>query len=189
MKRIFDITVVLLMAVLWLPLVVLIGVAVLIGLGRPIFFVQERAGLKGRPFKLVKFRTMRPGTGPDEERLTRTGRVLRSSSLDELPEIWNVLKGEMSLVGPRPLLMRYLPRYTPEQARRHEAVPGITGWAQVNGRNAITWEQRFTYDVWYVDNRNVWLDIKILGMTVWRVLTRQGISAAGEATMGEFEGK
>ena len=175
MKRIFDITVVLLTAVLWLPLAVLIGVAVLIGLGRPIFFVQERAGLKGKPFKLVKFRTMRPGPGPDEERLTGTGRFLRSSSLDELPELWNVLKGEMSLVGPRPLLTRYLPRYTPEQARRHEAVPGITGWAQVNGyrgetKDSVLMEKRIEYDLWYIENWTPWLDIQILFLTVWNMI-------------------
>jgi len=128
------------------------------------------------------------GSESDAERLTRIGRFLRAASLDELPELLNVLKGEMSLVGPRPLLMRYLPRYTPEQMRRHEVRPGITGWAQVNGRNAITWEQKFAYDVWYVDNRSFWLDMKILWLTAWRVITRQGISAEGEATMGEFVG-
>lgn len=188
MKRIFDITVVLLMAVLWLPLAVFVALAVLIGLGRPIFFVQERAGLAGKPFKLIKFRTMRTGAGPDEERLTGLGRLLRSSSLDELPEVWNVLKGEMSLVGPRPLLVRYLPRYTRKQARRHEVLPGITGWAQVNGRNAITWEQKFDYDVWYVEHGCLWVDIKVLSLTFWHVLARKGISAEGEATMGEFGG-
>jgi len=188
MKRMFDITVVLLTAAVWLPLAFLVGFAVLIGLGRPIFFVQERAGLKGKPFKLAKFRTMRTGAGPDEERLTGLGRFLRSSSLDELPEVWNVLKGEMSLVGPRPLLVRYLPRYTQEQARRHEVLPGITGWAQVNGRNAISWEQKFTYDLWYVEHRCLWVDIKILFLTFWHVLARKGISAEGEATVGEFLG-
>ncbi len=188
MKRLFDATAVALTAVLWLPLLAVVSLAVRIGLGRPVFFVQERAGLNGKPFKLVKFRTMLTGAGPDEARLTGLGRFLRSSSLDELPEVWNVLKGEMSLVGPRPLLVRYLPRYTREQARRHEVLPGITGWAQVNGRNAITWEQKFAYDVWYVEHRCLWVDIKVLFLTVWHVLARKGISAAGEATMGEFGG-
>ena len=157
-------------------------------MSRPVFFVQERAGLGGRPFKLIKLRTMRDGTGSDAERLTRLGKWLRATSLDELPELWNVLRGDMSLVGPRPLLMRYLPRYSQEQARRHEVLPGLTGWAQVNGRNALNWERKFEYDVWYVDNQSVWIDIKILWLTAWRVLTRQGISADGEATMSEFMG-
>jgi lipopolysaccharide/colanic/teichoic acid biosynthesis glycosyltransferase len=153
-----------------------------------VFFVQERPGLRGKPFKLIKFRTMREGNGTDAERLTRVGKVLRVASLDELPEFWNVLKGEMSLVGPRPLLMRYLDRYTPQQARRHEVLPGITGWAQVHGRNAISWEQKFACDVWYVEHQSLGLDLKILWLTVWQVLTRKGIRAAGEATMGEFWG-
>ena len=157
-------------------------------MSRPVFFVQERAGLAGKPFKVIKLRTMRDGTGSDAERLTRLGKWLRATSLDELPELWNVLRGEMSLVGPRPLLIRYLPRYTSEQARRHEVLPGLTGWAQVNGRNALNWERKFEYDVWYVDNQSVWIDIKILWLTAWRVLTRQGISADGEATMSEFMG-
>lgn len=188
MKRLLDITFVLLTAVLWLPLLAAVGLMVQIGLGRPVFFAQERPGLGGRPFKLIKFRTMRDGEGTDAERLTRQGRWLRSTSLDELPELLNVLKGDMSLVGPRPLLMRYLPRYTPEQARRHEVRPGMTGWAQVNGRNALSWERKFEYDRWYVDNRSLWLDVKILCLTVWRVLSRQGINADGEATMEEFMG-
>jgi len=188
MKRLFDITLVLLMAVLWLPLLVIVGLIMRIGIGRPVFFVQERPGLGGRPFRLIKFRTMRNGAGADAERLTRLGRWIRSASLDELPELWNVLKGDMSLVGPRPLLMRYLARYTPEQARRHEVRPGITGWAQVHGRNALGWEQKFAYDVWYVDHRTFGLDLKILWLTVGRVLMRQGISADGEATMEEFMG-
>ena len=189
MKRLFDITLVLLTAAVWLPLGAVVALAVRMALGAPVFFVQERPGLGGRPFKLIKFRTMRDGEGTDAERLTRLGRRLRAASLDELPELWNVLRGDMSLVGPRPLLMRYLSRYTPEQARRHEVRPGITGWAQVNGRNALSWEQKFTYDVWYVDHRFLVLDLKILGLTVWQVLSRRGISAAGEATMGEFFGK
>ena len=155
-------------------------------MGRPVFFVQERPGLNGKPFRLIKFRTMREGTGGDAERLTQLGKILRATSLDELPELWNVLRGEMSLVGPRPLLMRYLPRYTTEQARRHEVRPGITGWAQVNGRNALNWEQKFEYDVWYVDHQSFWLDMKILWLTVWQVVARRGINAEGEATMGEF---
>ena len=188
MKRAFDILVVVLAAPLWVSLLALVGVVVRVGLGRPVFFVQERPGLGGRPFRLIKFRTMRDGDGGDAERLTRVGRFLRAASLDELPELLNVLKGEMSLVGPRPLLMRYLPRYTPEQARRHEARPGSTGWAQVNGRNAITWQQKFAYDVWYVDNRSFWLDVKILWLTVWRVVSRTGINAEDDVTMSEFQG-
>ncbi len=188
MKRLLDLSLILLTAALWMPLLLLVALAVRIGLGRPVLFVQERPGLKGIPFRLIKFRTMRGGAGSDAERLTRLGRWLRASSLDELPELWNVLKGEMSLVGPRPLLMRYLPLYTQAQARRHEVRPGLTGWAQVNGRNALGWEQKFAYDVWYVEHHNVWLDLKILWLTVWRVVARRGVSAEGEATMGEFLG-
>ena len=188
MKRAFDITLVLLTAFLWLPVLLATGLAVWFGLGRPVFFVQERPGLVGRPFRLIKFRSMREGRASDAERLTRLGRVLRAWSLDELPELLNVLKGDMSLVGPRPLLMQYLARYTPEQARRHEVRPGLTGWAQVNGRNAISWEQKFEYDVWYVEHRNLRLDLRILLMTVWQVLSCKGIHADGEATMGEFWG-
>lgn len=163
-------------------------------LGSPVLFCQVRPGLQGRPFTMVKFRTMtdeRDPDGallPDAQRLSSFGRFLRASSLDELPELWNVLKGEMSLVGPRPLLMEYLPLYTPEQARRHEVRPGITGWAQVNGRNAISWADKFALDVWYVDHRSLWLDVKILWLTVRKVLLRDGISAAGEATMTKFTG-
>jgi len=186
MKRLFDILVVVLTAVVWVPLLLCTMAVVGAALGRPIFFAQERAGRNGRPFRLVKLRTMREGDGPDAERLTRVGRWLRATSLDELPELWHVLTGEMSLVGPRPLPVRYLPRYSPQQARRHEVRPGITGWAQINGRNTLTWEQKFAYDVWYVDHRSFWLDLKILWLTVWQVLARRGISAEGEATMGEF---
>jgi lipopolysaccharide/colanic/teichoic acid biosynthesis glycosyltransferase len=163
-------------------------------LGSPVLFTQVRPGLHGMPFRMVKFRTMadtRDASGallPDAERLTPFGRFLRASSLDELPELWNVLKGEMSLVGPRPLLMEYLTLYTPEQARRHEVRPGITGWAQVNGRNAISWADKFALDVWYVDHRSLWLDVRILWLTVRKVLVRDGISAAGEATMPKFKG-
>ncbi len=176
---------------------VLLAVALMIRrrMGRPVFFRQVRPGLHGRPFEMIKFRTMRDAADAegnplsDSERLTRLGRFLRSSSLDELPELWNVLRGEMSLVGPRPLLMEYLPLYSPEQARRHEVRPGITGWAQVNGRNAISWDERFALDVWYVDNRSLRLDLRIIWLTVRKVLKREGISAAGEATMPKFTGK
>ncbi|HMY81583.1 MAG TPA: sugar transferase, partial [Agitococcus sp.] len=174
----------------------IIVVAILVNskLGSPIFFKQIRPGLGGKPFKMVKFRTMLDAVDsqgnplPDEVRLTDFGKFLRSTSLDELPELWNVLKGDMSLVGPRPLLMEYLPLYSADQARRHEVRPGVTGWAQINGRNAISWEQKFELDTWYVDNQSLWLDIKILFLTVWKVVHRDGISAAGEATMTRFTG-
>lgn len=194
MKRIFDVLVAALALVLLaLPLAILI-VLVRRRLGSPVFFRQVRPGRNGKPFMMIKFRTMtdaRDEQGallPDGERLTAFGRFLRSSSLDELPELWNVLKGEMSLVGPRPLLMAYLPLYSAQQARRHEVRPGITGWAQVNGRNALSWDEKFRLDVWYVDHRSLWLDIKILWLTVRKVLIRDGISAAGEATMPAFTG-
>ena len=194
MKRILDITAsALALLLLALPLLILIWL-VRRKLGSPVFFRQTRPGLHGRPFEMVKFRTMTDARGPDgvllpdAERLTPFGRFLRSTSLDELPELWNVLKGDMSLVGPRPLLMEYLPLYSPEQARRHAVRPGVTGWAQVNGRNAISWEQKFDLDVWYVDHQSLWLDIKILWLTVKKVLVREGISAAGEATMAKFSG-
>jgi lipopolysaccharide/colanic/teichoic acid biosynthesis glycosyltransferase len=188
LKRLADVSLSAMGLVLLLPLLLVVALLVLIDIGSPILFAQERPGLHGRPLRLVKFRTMRQGPGTDAERLTRLGRLLRRLSIDELPQLWNVLKGEMSLVGPRPLLMEYLDRYTPEQARRHEARPGITGWAQVNGRNAIGWEQKFALDVWYVDNRSFWLDIRILALTAWKVLKREGISQEGEATMEEFLG-
>ena len=194
MKRLFDIVVsACALLVLALPILVVIWM-VRRKLGSPVFFAQVRPGMHGKPFKMVKFRSMTSERGtdgellPDAERLTPFGRFLRSTSLDELPELWNVLKGDMSLVGPRPLLMEYLPLYSPEQARRHEVRPGITGWAQVNGRNAISWEDKFKLDVWYVDHCSLWLDIKILWLTVKKVLVREGISAAGEATMGKFTG-
>lgn len=194
MKRFVDFLGTLLgLLVLSLPLLVLIWL-VRHKLGNPVFFRQVRPGLHGKPFEMVKFRTMtseRDPNGqmlPDAVRLTPFGRFLRTTSLDELPELWNVLKGDMSLVGPRPLLTEYLPLYTPEQARRHEVRPGITGWAQVNGRNAISWEDKFALDVWYVNHQNLWLDIKILWLTVRKVLRRDGISAAGEATMMRFTG-
>lgn len=194
MKRCFDLVVaVMALLALALPLLVLAGL-IRRKLGSPVLFRQVRPGLNGQPFEMVKFRTMTDERGadrallPDAQRLTPFGRFLRASSLDELPELWNVLKGDMSLVGPRPLLMEYLPLYTAEQARRHQVRPGITGWAQVNGRNAISWQDKFALDVWYVDNRSIWLDLKILWMTVRKVLIRDGISAAGEATMTRFIG-
>jgi len=177
------------------PLLLLTALTIWLTMGRPILFRQVRPGLKGKPFESYKFRTMvdlRNEQGfplPDEQRLTPVGRFLRSSSLDELPQFFNVLRGDMSLVGPRPLLMEYLGRYTPEQARRHEVRPGITGWAQVNGRNSLSWDQKFQLDVWYVDHWSLWLDLKILVMTIGRVLRRDGISAPGHLTMPEFLGE
>jgi lipopolysaccharide/colanic/teichoic acid biosynthesis glycosyltransferase len=194
MKRLFDIVVATFaLAVFALPLLCLV-LLVRRKLGRPAFFRQVRPGIGGKPFEMVKLRTMtdaRDAHGallPDSERLTPFGRFLRSTSLDELPELWNVLKGDMSLVGPRPLLMEYLPLYSAEQYRRHEVRPGITGWAQINGRNALSWTQKFQLDVWYVENRSIWLYIKILWLTVKKVIVRDGISAAGEATMSKFTG-
>lgn len=186
MKRLFDLAIIVLLAPVWIPVAAVVALAVWVCLGRPVLFAQDRAGLNGRPFTLYKFRTMREGDGPDAERLTRFGRFLRASSLDELPELWNVLKGQMSLVGPRPLPVRYLPRYTPEQNRRHEVRPGITGWAQVHGRNALDWEAKFRYDVDYVDSRSIGLDLKILWMTLAQVVVARDISHANEATMSEF---
>ena len=192
MKRVFDLVVSTLGLVLLAGPLALLAWQVRRELGSPVLFTQVRPGLHGKPFRMVKFRSMRDARDasgallPDAERLTPFGRFLRSSSLDELPELWNVLRGEMSLVGPRPLLMEYLPLYSPEQSRRHEVRPGITGWAQVNGRNAISWPDKFTLDVWYVDNRSLWLDVRILWLTVRKVLVRDGISAAGEATMPAF---
>ena len=175
-------------APIWVPLVAVVAVAVRTTLGRPVFFFDMRAGRLGRPFRLVKFRTMRTGDGPDEERMTRFGRILRATSLDELPELWNVLKGDMSLVGPRPLPVRYLPRYTPQQNRRHEVRPGLTGWAQVNGRNALDWDEKFRYDVDYVDSMSLALDLKIILLTVLQVLFPRNIGHGGSATMPEFTG-
>ncbi len=194
MKRLLDIGVALTGLILSAPLLLLLAVLVRINLGTPILFRQVRPGLHGRPFSLVKFRTMRDSLGPegqplaDAERLTPFGRFLRASSLDELPGLWNVVTGAMSLVGPRPLLMDYLPLYSSEQARRHLVRPGITGWAQVNGRNAISWDEKFALDCWYVDHQSFWLDLKIIALTLVKVLHRDGISAAGEATMPRFTG-
>ena len=187
MKRILDLAIiVILLSPVWVPVAAAVALLVWARMGRPVLFAQDRAGLNGRPFTLYKFRTMREGEGTDAERLTRFGRFLRAASLDELPELWNVLKGEMSLVGPRPLPVRYLGRYTSEQNRRHEVLPGITGWAQVNGRNALDWETKFRYDVDYVDSRSLWLDFKILCMTFAQVIRAKDVSHEGEATMREF---
>jgi len=193
-QRLCDLAVLALLAPIAVPVVAVVALAVLIMLGRPVFFVQVRPGLHGEPFALVKFRTMHDGRDehglvlPDEQRLTRFGRWLRATSLDELPELWNVLCGEMALVGPRPLLLEYLPLYSPEQARRHEVRPGITGWAQINGRNALSWEDKFALDVWYVEHRSLRLDLEILLATLLKVLKREGISAADHATMPPFAG-
>jgi lipopolysaccharide/colanic/teichoic acid biosynthesis glycosyltransferase len=193
MKRLFDLVVGSLALLIFSIPMLCLAIAVKGFLGSPVLFGQTRTGRYGLPFALYKFRTMRDATSPnavesDAARLTPFGRWLRATSLDELPELWNVLRGEMSLVGPRPLLPEYLPLYSPRQARRHEVRPGITGWAQVNGRNALSWEARFELDVWYVEHRTMWLDIKILALTVGAVLARRGISAAGEATMPKFTG-
>lgn len=193
-KRLIDILASLLGLVLLSPVLLLVFLLVRIQMGSPVLFRQVRPGMNGKPFEMVKFRTMLDAVDaqgnplPDDQRLTRLGSFLRSTSLDELPELWNVLKGDMSLVGPRPLLMEYLPLYSPEQARRHEVRPGVTGWAQVNGRNALSWDEKFKLDVWYVDNQSLWLDIRILFLTVKKVLVREGISADGEATMSKFKG-
>jgi lipopolysaccharide/colanic/teichoic acid biosynthesis glycosyltransferase len=194
LKRLFDLLIATVVLILLIVPLSLLALQVRRNLGSPVFFTQVRAGLKGKPFRMVKFRTMtdaRDHLGvllPDAHRITSFGRFLRASSLDELPELWNVLRGQMSLVGPRPLLIEYLPLYSGTQARRHEVRPGITGWAQVNGRNAISWEDKFKLDVWYVDNRSWLLDIKILFLTFRTVLQRNDISSAGEATMSRFIG-
>ena len=194
MKRFMDIIFASVALILLSPVLLLVALAILFTMGTPVFFRQQRPGLHGRPFGIVKFRTMRavrPGedaVASDGMRLTRLGRFLRAASLDELPELWNVLKGDMSLVGPRPLLMQYLPLYSPVQARRHEVRPGLTGWAQVKGRNALSWDEKFALDVWYVDHRSLGVDLRILILTVWQVLARRGIAAEGSATMPEFRG-
>jgi len=193
MKRFLDIVLSVVLMLVLLPVLFVIALLVRLKLGSPVLFRQVRPGWEGRPFTIVKFRTMAPtvaaAPAPDADRLTPFGRRFRATSLDELPELWNVLKGEMSLVGPRPLLTAYLERYTPEQARRHEVRPGITGWAQVNGRNAATWEERLRLDVWYVDNRSLALDLRILLRTIGLVFSQEGIAAPGEATMPEFHGR
>lgn len=193
-KRLFDIFASFIGLLVLSPIIAIVAWKIRKNFGSPVLFKQLRPGKDGKPFQMVKFRTMRDAVDaagnplPDSERLTPFGNWLRSTSLDELPELWNVLKGDMSLVGPRPLLMEYLPLYNAEQYRRHEVRPGVTGWAQVNGRNAISWEEKFKLDVWYVNNQSFWLDIKILWLTVKKVLVRDGISAVGEATMSKFTG-
>ncbi len=193
-KRVFDIVVSIVVLVLLSPILLVLSLLQLAIQGLPLFFCQDRPGLGGRIFKLCKFRTMQDKPGPsgemlpDEERITAFGRFLRRTSLDELPELFNVIKGEMSLVGPRPLLVQYLKRYSPQQARRHEMLPGITGWAQINGRNAITWDEKFRLDLWYVEHWSFWLDIRILFITLWKVISGEGISQPGRATMDEFMG-
>jgi lipopolysaccharide/colanic/teichoic acid biosynthesis glycosyltransferase len=194
LKRIIDIIGALVGLIVSSPIMLIVSLIIYLTMGRPVFFKQLRPGLNGKPFVIYKFRTMldlKDKDGnllPDEKRITAIGKFLRSTTLDELPEFWNVLKGDMSLVGPRPLLVEYLPRYTPEQARRHNVKPGMTGWAQVNGRNAITWEEKFKLDVWYVDNWNIPLDLKIIFLTILKVFKREGVSAEGYATMPEFVG-
>ena len=188
MKRLIETILVVAAMPLWLIAAAVCAVAILVTMGRPVLFRQERAGLNGAPFRIAKFRTMREGDGSDAERLTKIGHLIRSTSLDELPQLFQVLTGKMALVGPRPLPVRYLPRYSPEQRRRHEVRPGITGWAQVNGRNAISWEEKFAYDVWYVDHRSLALDAKILFLTVARVFRRSGIDSGAGETMPEFTG-
>lgn len=194
LKRVLDILISILALLCLAPVLALIALLVWTKLGTPILFRQLRPGLHGKPFRMIKFRSMtnaRDASGnllPDGERLTAFGRWLRSSSLDELPEIWNILKGDMSWVGPRPLLMSYLPLYSQRQSRRHEVRPGITGWAQINGRNSVDWPERFELDVWYVENRSLWLDMRIFFATVLKVFKREGIAAAGEATMQPFQG-
>jgi len=193
-KRIFDLISTTLGLILLSPFILLTALSVAFFLGTPVLFRQKRPGYKGRPFFIYKFRTMTDASDsagnllPDSKRLTRLGLFLRSISLDELPELFNILRGEMSLVGPRPLLMEYLERYSPEQMRRHDVYPGLTGWAQVNGRNAITWQDKFRHDVWYVDNWSFWLDIKIIFMTLWKVIKREGVSQPGQATTEYFLG-
>lgn len=194
MKRLFDLIVSLFALLVFSPVIIFISWRIRKNIGSPILFRQIRPGLNGKPFEMVKFRTMRDAVDakgkplPDENRMTAFGNKLRNSSLDELPELWNVLKGEMSLVGPRPLLMQYLPLYNQEQARRHEVRPGITGWAQINGRNAISWEEKFKLDVWYIDHHSFWLDLKILLLTAKKVFIREGISANGHVTIAPFTG-
>ncbi|MEJ5220076.1 sugar transferase [Cognatishimia sp. D5M38] len=193
-KRVIDVLGAAIGLIMFSPVLLIVSLLILREMGSPIMFRQNRPGREGKTFRMIKFRTMRDAMDsnghplPDAERLTKLGRFLRSSSLDELPELWNVIKGDMSLVGPRPLLIEYLPLYSPEQARRHEVRPGITGWAQVNGRNAISWDEKFALDVWYVDNRTFLLDLKIIWLTIRKVVKREDISAAGEATMPKFSG-
>lgn len=193
-KRIFDVLFALIAVIILVPVLIVVSIVLVISDGFPVFFSQTRPGKNGNPFKLHKFRTMKEVRNqkieliPDGERITKFGDILRRTSLDELPELLNVLKGEMSIVGPRPLLMQYLKRYSDEQGRRHEVLPGITGWAQINGRNAISWEEKFRLDVWYVDHWTLWLDIRIILQTIWKVVKGEGVSQPGRATMDEFMG-
>ncbi|MCG8295057.1 sugar transferase [Pseudomonas entomophila] len=194
LKRLFDVVAASLGLLILSPVIAIVALLIRRRLGSPVLFRQVRPGLDGKPFEMVKFRTMRDAMDsqgnplPDDQRMTPFGAFLRSSSLDELPELWNVIKGDMSLVGPRPLLMEYVPLYDDEQVRRHEVRPGVTGWAQINGRNALSWEEKFKLDVWYVDNRSLWLDLKIIFLTIRKVVVRDGISAEGEVTMSKFTG-
>lgn len=194
LKRGLDILAAFMGLLVLMPVIFLVAILIRIKLGVPIFFYQERPGLNEKPFKIIKFRTMLNTTGlngeilPDSNRMTRLGIFLRSTSLDEIPELWNVLKGDMSIVGPRPLLMEYLPLYNETQRRRHDVRPGITGWAQVNGRNALSWDDKFKYDIWYVDNRTIWLDLKIILLTLKKVAVREGISSDGHVTTEKFRG-
>lgn len=194
MKRAFDVVMATVALLLLSPVIAIVALSIALSIGRPVLFRQMRPGMGGKPFRMVKFRTMRDAHDasgrplPDAERITPLGAFLRRTSLDELPELYNVLTGDMSLVGPRPLLMAYLDRYSPTEARRHEVRPGVTGWAQINGRNALSWPEKFALDIWYVDNRSFWLDLRILARTIRKVLVRDGVSAAGEATMPEFLG-
>jgi sugar transferase EpsL len=193
-KRLLDIILSVAILLISSPIILIVSLIIWITHGRPIFFYHERPGIQGKPFNLIKFRSMQNATDkngnllPDSERITRFGQFIRKTSIDELPELINVLRGDMSLVGPRPLLMQYLSRYSEEQFRRHEVLPGVTGWAQVNGRNAISWEEKFMLDLWYIDHWSFWLDIKILFMTIWNVISGEGISQPGRATMDEFMG-
>ena len=193
-KRGVDLVISALGLIILSPILLLIAILITIFQGVPVLFYQERPGYQAKPFTIYKFRTMSLESGPDgnllpeEQRITRLGRILRATSLDQILELYNVLKGEMSIVGPRPLLMQYIPRYSAEQARRHDVLPGITGWAQINGRNAITWEEKFNFDVWYVDNWSFWLDLKIILLTIWKVLVLEGINEPGHISSGEFMG-
>jgi len=194
-KRIFDLIFAVFLLVVLSPFIMLTGILVYLFLGKPVLFFQERAGYRGRPFRIYKFRTMRDVSDssgnplPDSERLTGFGRFLRALSLDEMPELVNILRGEMSFVGPRPLLIEYLPLYSAQQARRHEVMPGLTGWAQINGRNATDWPTRFAMDIWYVDHWSFWLDLKIIVLTIWKVMRREGINQPGQATVEYFKGE
>jgi lipopolysaccharide/colanic/teichoic acid biosynthesis glycosyltransferase len=188
MKRIFDLTVATFGLLTLSPFLLILVAFIRVSMGGPVLFTQIRPGLKGKPFKLIKFRTMKDGKEPDHQRITKFGHILRATSLDEFPELINVIKGEMSLVGPRPLLMEYLPLYTPEQNRRHDVLPGITGWAQINGRNALSWEEKFKLDLWYVENQSFSIDLRILFLTVYKVFKREGVNHDKDVTMTKFTG-